>query len=139
MDSVKWLASLRVITGTFDGFYALRRYREKRGPDGLDSGRPVREMKVKALIASPPEGERIPAGRPCRITGAAWSGAAAVTEVLVSVDGGRLVGTGIARAPARDIRMAAMAVHMDTEAPGPHRHHCAGVRRVEASAAPCPC
>ncbi len=88
MDSVKWLASLRVITGPFDGFYAVHRYREKRGPDGADSGRAVREMKVKALIAYPGEGERIPAGAPCRITGAAWSGAAAVTEVLVSVNGG---------------------------------------------------
>jgi DMSO/TMAO reductase YedYZ molybdopterin-dependent catalytic subunit len=89
MDSVKWLVSLRVIAGPFDGFYAASRYREMRGPDGFDVGRLVREILVKALIARPEPADRIRAGTPYIVTGAAWSGVAPVARVLVSVNGGR--------------------------------------------------
>ena len=85
--SVKWLAEIRVLDAPFDGFFQAERY-VYRGEAGVADGTPVTRMRVRALIAQPGEGERLPAGAATEIRGTAWSGEAPVRRVEVSVDGG---------------------------------------------------
>jgi DMSO/TMAO reductase YedYZ molybdopterin-dependent catalytic subunit len=85
--SVKWLAEIRVLDAPFDGFFQAERY-IYRGEAGVVDGTPVTRMRVRALIAQPGDGERLPAGAATEIRGTAWSGEAPVRRVEVSVDGG---------------------------------------------------
>lgn len=80
MASVKWLARLRLLERTFDGFFQAKRY--------VVEGRPLREIAPRALIAWPREGERL-AARPFVARGYAWSGRGDLVRVELSADGGR--------------------------------------------------
>jgi DMSO/TMAO reductase YedYZ molybdopterin-dependent catalytic subunit len=80
MASVKWLARLRLIEQSFDGFFQTKRY--------VVGDRPLREIAVRALITSPREGERL-AARPFVARGYAWSGRGDLARVEVSTDGGQ--------------------------------------------------
>jgi DMSO/TMAO reductase YedYZ molybdopterin-dependent catalytic subunit len=82
--SVKWLSSIEALREPFQGFYQVERYIM---PDGRGGTRPLREMRVRSLIASPIDGAQITPGRTL-IRGMAWSGAAPITRVEVSVDAG---------------------------------------------------
>jgi hypothetical protein len=72
--------------------------------DGLPTRVPVTQLQVKAQIARPAIEEIVPAGKPYRIFGAAWSGGADIAKVEVSTDGGktyalaRLLGRRVANA-----------------------------------------
>lgn len=79
MASVKWLAGLRVLEGTFDGFFQTERY--------VVGDRPLREIAARALIAWPRDGERL-AERPFVVRGYAWSGRGDLARVEISADGG---------------------------------------------------
>lgn len=80
MASVKWLARLRLLERTFDGFFQTKRY--------IVGNKPLREIAARALIASPRDGDRV-AARPFVARGYAWSGRGDLARVEVSVDGGR--------------------------------------------------
>ena len=80
MASVKWLAELRLIEQPFEGFFQTQRY--------VVEDRPVRQIAVRALIASPRDGERLAAG-PFEARGFAWSGLGDLARVQVSSDGAR--------------------------------------------------
>lgn len=88
MDSIKWIESIHAQREPFEGFYVRHRYRERRGADGLDTGRPIRQLLVKSLIAHPTLGEAVAVGVPYLITGVAWAGSTAIAAVSLSVDGG---------------------------------------------------
>jgi DMSO/TMAO reductase YedYZ molybdopterin-dependent catalytic subunit len=79
MASVKWLARLRLLERSFDGFFQTQRY--------VVGDRPLREIAVRALIAWPNEGERL-AQLPFVARGYAWSGRGDLARVEVSIDGG---------------------------------------------------
>jgi DMSO/TMAO reductase YedYZ molybdopterin-dependent catalytic subunit len=79
MASVKWLARLSVLERPFRGFFQHDRY--------VVDGRPLSTTGVRALIASPQDGDVLVRGRQV-IRGYAWSGEAMVLSVEVSVDGG---------------------------------------------------
>jgi DMSO/TMAO reductase YedYZ molybdopterin-dependent catalytic subunit len=85
MASVKWVERIEALTEPFAGYYQSRRYIYDY--DDGTAPVPVREMRVKALIASPAEGEAIPRGR-VLVSGQAWSGNGEVVRVEVTVDGG---------------------------------------------------
>ncbi len=86
MASVKWLTSLRAIKGTFDGFFQIDRYiMREQGSDGPP--RPVTEMGVRSIITTPRSGAAAHPGTHL-VRGYAWSGAAPVTGIEVSTDGG---------------------------------------------------
>lgn len=87
MDSIKWLTGLRAINTEFDGFYQAHRYRETKGPDGLHTGRFIREVRVKSLVTQPADGAQVRPGRQ-EIRGLAWAGGRRVDRVAVSTDGG---------------------------------------------------
>jgi len=83
--STKWLVGIDVIDHVFGGplntdSYTIIDAFEQRI-------RPVREMPVKAVIASPPSGSELDAGQQT-LRGYAWSGFGGITMVEVSTDSG---------------------------------------------------
>jgi sulfane dehydrogenase subunit SoxC len=86
--SVKWLAEVRVLAEPFRGHFQAEKYvylQEAGTPDGT----PVTRMRVRALIASPSDGDAVVAGVELELRGTAWSGEGEVVRVEVSADGGR--------------------------------------------------
>jgi hypothetical protein len=91
MTHVKWLASIRAIDGTFDGYQHTDAYRFHRGDD--DPGIPLDRIRPRALMVPPgipvfPERERTLAPGTVTLEGRAWSGGGPIERVEVSTDGG---------------------------------------------------
>ncbi len=86
--SVKWLTRVVVTDRPFQGYFQTLDYSYFERRHGLPSLVPVTLIEVKAQIARPARHEKIAAGKAFRVHGAAWSGAAEVAKVEVSVDGG---------------------------------------------------
>ncbi len=84
--STKWLVELQVLDRAFDGFYNADNYVMYN--EAGDAIRPVREMPVKSIIASPTAGANLSPGDQ-ELTGYAWSGQGRVDRVEVSTDGGQ--------------------------------------------------
>ena len=94
--SVKWLTEIEVSDQPFDGYYQTERYVYYWSRDGREVREPVTLQKVRALITEPAPGQEASPGE-LVVRGVAWSGAAPISRVEVSVDGGdwreaRLVG-----------------------------------------------
>jgi DMSO/TMAO reductase YedYZ molybdopterin-dependent catalytic subunit len=86
MASVKWVTTLRAINDAFDGFFQVERYvMREPGSDGPPP--PVTQMGVRSIITTPRPGAAAHVGTHL-VRGYAWSGAAPVTEIEVSTDGG---------------------------------------------------
>ena len=85
MKSVKWLTRIEGVTMPFRGHFVekYRYYRDDLEPEAA----PVGRIKVRSIIASPSNGSTLSAGT-IEVRGSAWSGAAGVTGVEVSIDGG---------------------------------------------------
>lgn len=85
INSIKWLVGVDVIDHVFDGHYNTESY---MFIDEFEVKlRPLEEMPVKSVIASPADGSQVEAGEQT-ITGYAWSGYGGIELVEVSVDGG---------------------------------------------------
>jgi DMSO/TMAO reductase YedYZ molybdopterin-dependent catalytic subunit/glyoxylase-like metal-dependent hydrolase (beta-lactamase superfamily II) len=95
--SVKWLTEIEVVGQPFDGFFQTQRYvYEWQRDGGIVVREPVRLQRVRALIAQPAGGASVRPGE-LVVRGVAWSGAASIDRVDVSVGGGswqpaRLIG-----------------------------------------------
>ena len=94
--SVKWLTEIEVIGHPFEAFFQTQRYIYEWERDGAVVREPVRLQRVRALIAEPTEGASVKAGE-LVVRGVAWSGAAPIERVDVSINEGpwqpaRLVG-----------------------------------------------
>ncbi len=94
--SVKWLTEIEVIGHPFEAFFQTQRYMYEWERDGAVVREPVRLQRVRALIAEPTEGASVPAGD-LVVRGVAWSGAAPIERVDVSIGEGpwqpaRLIG-----------------------------------------------
>lgn len=85
--SVKWLTEIEVISQPFDGFFQTQRYVYEWERDGGIVREPVRLQRVRALIAEPADGASMVPGE-LMVRGVAWSGAAPIDRVDVSVGGG---------------------------------------------------
>jgi sulfite oxidase len=83
--STKWLVGLTVLDRAFAGYWNADNY-VYWAEDGT-ALRPVEEMGVKSIIASPQADERLVAGA-TTISGYAWSGYGDIATVEVSADGG---------------------------------------------------
>jgi DMSO/TMAO reductase YedYZ molybdopterin-dependent catalytic subunit len=116
--SVKWLVEVSALPSPFDGHYQQEKY-VHRGEPGVPDGSPVRDMRARAVIARPADGNEI--GRePIHVCGTAWSGAARVTTVEVSGDGGRTWSP--ARLGESDGPFAARAWRFEWTPPGAGEH-----------------
>jgi DMSO/TMAO reductase YedYZ molybdopterin-dependent catalytic subunit len=89
MASIKWLRRIIVADKPFNGFYQSLDYSywDRSGP--LPTLIPLNAMEVKAEIARPEAGEKIPGNARYRIRGAAWSGEGEIAKVEISTDGGK--------------------------------------------------
>ncbi len=90
---IKWLVSLRVQAEEAEGFYQRTGYKFPRMP--IAPGTAVKpedmasltELAVKSVIARPADGTKLAAGKQ-EVVGVAFSGAAIIKTVEVSLDGG---------------------------------------------------
>lgn len=94
--SVKWLTEIIVTDEPCEAHYQTEKYWYHWVRNGRDGRAPVTLMNVRALIASPDQGESLPRGETA-IRGVAWSGAGSISKVEVSLNDGpwreaRLVG-----------------------------------------------
>jgi DMSO/TMAO reductase YedYZ molybdopterin-dependent catalytic subunit len=89
MASIKWLQRIVLMARPFNGYYQTLDYAFwKRRGDNAELV-PLSKMEIKAEIARPREGETVPANSNVRVQGAAWIGEGEITEVELSVDGGK--------------------------------------------------
>jgi DMSO/TMAO reductase YedYZ molybdopterin-dependent catalytic subunit len=96
VTSVKWLAEIAVIDRAFAGHYQTDSYFYEWQREGQVVREPVTLQRVRALITEPKADEQVVRGT-LAIRGVAWSGAAPIAHVEVSVGDGpwreaRLVG-----------------------------------------------
>jgi DMSO/TMAO reductase YedYZ molybdopterin-dependent catalytic subunit len=104
MASVKWLTEIEAVEQPFVGHFQTEKYVYERPVAGADGNgddaaverEPVTLQRVRALITEPADDEEIRGGE-LTVRGMAWSGAAPIARVEVSVGGGpwqqaRLVG-----------------------------------------------
>lgn len=94
--SVKWLTEIEVIGQPFEGYFQTDRYMYEWVRDGAALCEPVRLQRVRAVIAEPRDGASVTADE-FMVRGVAWSGAALIDRVEVSVGTGpwqvaRLIG-----------------------------------------------
>ena len=84
VTAVKWLTRITLTADPFRGYFQDDHYvyewEQGRGTDR----EPVRRQRVRAIIADPAEGHRVPPGD-LLVSGVAWSGEAPVDRVEVSV------------------------------------------------------
>ena len=85
--SVKWLTEIVATDQVFDGYFQARKYWYEWVRDGCEDREPVSLLNVRALIATPEPGMSLPRGETA-IRGVAWSGAASIAKVEVSLNGG---------------------------------------------------
>jgi DMSO/TMAO reductase YedYZ molybdopterin-dependent catalytic subunit len=91
---VKWLISVRPQKEEAEGFFMRTGYRmpiEPVTPGAavpVEKTRPATTFPVKSVIASPESGSKRPLG-PQEVVGIAFSGAAPIATVEVSIDGGK--------------------------------------------------
>jgi DMSO/TMAO reductase YedYZ molybdopterin-dependent catalytic subunit len=85
--SVKWLTEIEAIAGPFTGFFQTDRYVYEWDDGGEVTREPVSLQRVRALITEPHPDEALNLGE-VAVRGVAWSGAAAIARVEVSIGGG---------------------------------------------------
>ena len=99
--SVKWLTEIVVTDQKFEGFFQANHYVYEWQRDGASVREPVGVPRVRAMITSPAAGDELARGTIFTVRGLAWSGAAPVTRVEVSRDGGAWRDARLAGTPGR--------------------------------------
>jgi DMSO/TMAO reductase YedYZ molybdopterin-dependent catalytic subunit len=94
--SVKWLAEIELIDRAFGGYFQTDKYQYEWQRNGEVSREPVTLQRVRSLITEPRAEEELEPGQ-LLVRGVAWSGAAPIARVEVSIGDGpwheaRLVG-----------------------------------------------
>ncbi len=85
--SVKWLTDIRVVAEPFGGFFQDADYVYEWSRGGTAAREPVRLQEVRAVITRPGVGQELTCGAVI-VRGVAWSGAAPIARVEVSVADG---------------------------------------------------
>jgi DMSO/TMAO reductase YedYZ molybdopterin-dependent catalytic subunit len=85
--SVKWLTGIDLTGHPFLGYYQAEKYQYERLADGQIDREPVTLQRVRSVIIEP-RSDQIVAPGEAVIRGVAWSGAAPIARVEVSIDGG---------------------------------------------------
>jgi DMSO/TMAO reductase YedYZ molybdopterin-dependent catalytic subunit len=89
MASVKWLTHIQVVREPFHGYWLTSDYAYWGSMDGKPVRRALGEMQLKSEIARPRVYETILPNRVYTVSGAAWAGETAVSEIAISTDGGK--------------------------------------------------
>jgi DMSO/TMAO reductase YedYZ molybdopterin-dependent catalytic subunit len=85
--SVKWLTEIEVIDRPFVGHYQTDKYQLEHEQEGRIVREPVTLQRVRALITEPVRDQEVACGD-LVVRGVAWSGAAPIERVEVSMNGG---------------------------------------------------
>lgn len=85
--AVKWVRRIEAVAYSFRGFFQVDRYIMAHPQRGESDVTPLARIAVRSLITTPVDGDVLPRGHHV-LRGLAWSGAAPVRLVEVSVDGG---------------------------------------------------
>nr|MBF6591519.1 molybdopterin-dependent oxidoreductase [Ktedonobacterales bacterium] len=88
MAAVKWVVRIEASTEAFRGFYQADRYIMRSPTQQEHDATPLTLAAVRSLIAQPTAAAQMSIGAHV-IRGFAWSGAALITQVEVSVDDGQ--------------------------------------------------
>jgi len=86
--AVKWLVRISALATPFTGFFQRDRYIMTHPERGDTTATPLTTIRPRSQLVSPTDGATLPRGK-VRLRGLAWSGAAPVERVEVSVDDGR--------------------------------------------------
>ena len=86
--SVKWLTEIELVDRPFSGHYQTDKYQYEWQREGQLVREPVTLQRVRALITEPSANQELPRGE-FAVRGVAWSGAAPIARVEVSVNGER--------------------------------------------------
>lgn len=95
---VKHLTKLTVVTRPFEGYWMKTAYRIPLGKFPLvarfksqatETNTPITEMVVNSLITTPFDGTHLKVGLATSVSGIAWDGGYGISEVDVSLDGGK--------------------------------------------------
>jgi DMSO/TMAO reductase YedYZ molybdopterin-dependent catalytic subunit/rhodanese-related sulfurtransferase len=94
--SVKWLTEIEATGSPFTGFFQAQRYVYETERNGTVTREPVRLQHVRSVITQPSAGQQITPGD-LVVRGVAWSGAAPISKVEISIGSGpwqnaRLIG-----------------------------------------------
>jgi DMSO/TMAO reductase YedYZ molybdopterin-dependent catalytic subunit len=100
MASSKWLVRLRLEAEVCPEHFMARGYRYTYPGEDPAAAPPVEAMRVKSLITSPREGERVRAGTLHQVRGVAWTGEGTVTDVEVRLRGWPWVAASFLDPPA---------------------------------------
>lgn len=84
--SVKWLTEIEVIDHRFESYFQTDRYMYEWVRNGAVVREPVRLQRVRAVVTEPGDGAAVPVGE-FLVRGVAWSGAAPIERVEVSIGG----------------------------------------------------
>ncbi len=85
--SVKWLTEIEVVDRPFQGYYQTEKYQFEREVNGRIEKEPLTLQRVRSLITEPAEAAQVDRGE-LAVRGVAWSGAAPIERVDVSLDDG---------------------------------------------------
>jgi len=85
--SVKWLTAIEVLDQAFGGYFQSQRYFYEWERNGQPLREPVTLQRVRALIIEPHPDQAVVRGE-LAVRGVAWSGAAPIARVEVSIGGG---------------------------------------------------
>jgi DMSO/TMAO reductase YedYZ molybdopterin-dependent catalytic subunit len=85
--SVKWLTEIELIGSPFAGYYQAEKYQYEWMRDDSIRREPVTLQQVRALITEPSPDQQVPCGD-LVVRGVAWSGAAPIARVEISLDDG---------------------------------------------------
>jgi sulfite dehydrogenase len=93
---VKHLSELKVVADAYTGFYMGTAYRIPNTPGGcIEPGTtpastvPITKFKIRSFLTSLTDGAKIKSGQTTVLRGIAFDSGAGITEVQVSIDGGR--------------------------------------------------
>jgi len=84
--SVKWLTEIDITDVTFSGYFQQERYLYEWDDNRQPAREPVTLQRVRALITEPAPGQELESGD-VTVRGLAWSGAAPIARVEVSIGG----------------------------------------------------
>ncbi len=88
VTSVKWLSEIELIDRAFDGYFQDDKYQYEWPREGEVIREPVTLQRVRSLITEPGADEEVQLGE-LVVRGVAWSGAAPIARVEVSLGDGR--------------------------------------------------
>ena len=98
--SVKWLTEIEVTDSPFSGYFQTGQYGYQTQRAGTTVREPVRLMRVRSIITEPAGDQPLSTGN-LAIRGVAWSGAAPIEKVEVSVGDGTWQDATMIGPPAR--------------------------------------